>query len=140
MMSLFDVVPSIVLFDKSIVRDIATFEVTFCLSPVNVVFELIDVFPVDMCAFVPDTLIEPPTTAFEVNSTSSKYAFANLFVVFPKSYALSVVGMILDAKNETASTEHAGALFGEYMVDSWTGSKIISIRNIFYVLNNSKYY
>ena len=109
MMSLFGVVPSIVLFDKSIVPDIATFEVTFCLSPVNVVFELIDVFPVDMCAFVPDTLIEPPTTAFEVSSTSSKYAFANLFVVLPKSYALSIVGMILDARSAPKVTESVSA-------------------------------
>ena len=61
---------------------------------------------------------------FETTNTADACAAA--FFVQDTNLA---VGMILDAKNEySGDSRHAGAMFGETMVNSWTGAKTISIR------------
>lgn len=42
----------------------------------------------------------------------------------------NAIQLILDSKNENSSGNHAGSMFAETIVDSWTGTKTISIRKL----------
>ena len=82
------------------------------------------------------------STTYTPNAAASKILLRTHFFMFETSNVADAcaaaffvqdtnlaVGMILDAYNwYSGGSMHSGAMFGETMVDSWTGAKTISIR------------